>query len=147
MRVIFQEDVKGVAKRGDVKEVKDGYARNYLIPKGYAVQATPGRERQLNDQRQRQALREQREREEMTELADTLANQVIVVKAKVGDSDRLFGTVTNGDIAEALRNLGHAVDRKKISVEPIKHLGQYEATLHLFRGVSTRIMVKVEAEN
>lgn len=147
MRVIFQADVKGVANKGEVKEVKDGYARNFLIPKGIAVEATSGRERELNDRKRRQTEREAEERRTMQALADTLRNQVVVVHAKVGENDRLFGAVTNANVAQALRNLGHAVDRKKIGMEPIKHLGEHLAVLHLYAGISTEITVKVEAES
>jgi len=147
MRVIFQEDVKGVAHKGDIKEVKDGYARNFLIPKGLAVQATIGRERELNDRHLRQQQRDERERDGMKQLAETLKDQVVVVYAKVGENDRLFGAVTNVNVAEALRNMGHTIDRKKISMDPVKHLGEHEATLHLYAGISTQVLVRVEAES
>lgn len=143
MRVIFQSDVKGVANKGDVKEVKDGYARNFLIPKGLAVEATRGRERELNDTKQRQREREEKARQDMLALAGRLKGQVIVVPAKVGENDRLFGAVTNSDVAAALRNLGHAVDRKKITMDPVKHLGEHQAILHLYAGITTEIMVRV----
>ncbi len=147
MRVIFQSDVKGVAKKGDIKEVKDGYARNFLIPKGLAVEATTGRERELNDRNRRLKEKADREREAMRQLAQTLKDMRVVVRAKVGDQDRLFGAVTNADVADALRNLGHAVDRKKISMDPIKHLGEFRAVLHLHAGISTEITVHVEADS
>lgn len=147
MRVIFQSDVKGVAHKGDIKEVKDGYARNYLIPKGLAVEATSGRERELKEKKMRQQKREDQERQAMQDLADRLRGQVVVVPAKVGEQDRLFGAVTNANVADALRNLGHAVDRKKIAMEPIKHLGEHHAILHLHAGITTEITVKVEPDS
>lgn len=146
MRVIFQSDVKGVAKQGDIKEVKDGYARNFLIPKGLAVQATTGRENELNERKRRQQQRAERERLGMQQLGQQLAGQIVVVYAKVGENDRLFGAVTNANVAEALRNLGHDVDRKKIQMEPIKHLGEHQATLHLYAGITVNITVQVEPE-
>lgn len=147
MRVIFQADVKGVAKKGDIKEVKDGYARNFLIPKGLAVEATSSRERELNDRKLRQKQKEDRERQNMASLAAELKDRVIVVRAKAGDHDRLFGAVTNVDVAEALGNMGHAVDRKKITMDPIKHLGEHQAVLHLYAGITTEITVRVEADS
>jgi len=147
MRVIFQADVKGVAKSGELKEVKDGYARNFLIPKGLAVEATTGRERELNDRNERRHKKEERERQDMQNLARTLKGQIVVVQARVGDSDRLFGAVTNGDVAAALGNLGHVIDRKKISMDAIKHLGDYPIVLHLYAGVTTEIVVRVEADS
>ena len=147
LRVIFQSDIKGVAQKGDIKEVKDGYARNYLIPKGLAVEATTGRERELKDKKMRQQRREDHARQAMQDLADALRNQVIVVPAKVGEQDRLFGAVTNADVAQALQNLGHAVDRKKIAMEPMKHLGERQAVLHLYAGITVEITVRVEPES
>ncbi|MCY0878140.1 MAG: 50S ribosomal protein L9 [Firmicutes bacterium] len=146
MRVIFQADVKGVAKKGEIKEVKDGYARNFLIPKGYAVEATKARERQLNEQIQRQHEREARERQAMQAVADSLRGRVVEVKARVGSNDRLFGAVTNADVAEALAALGYTIDRKKIDMEPMKHLGEREAIIHLYSGISVPVTVRVTAE-
>lgn len=147
MRVIFQSDVKGVANKGEIKEVKDGYARNYLLPRGLAVEATSGRERELNDKKRRQQELERQEREKMQALAAELKDTVVVVQAKVGEHDRLFGAVTNANVADALRNLGHAVERKKITMDPLKHLGEHQAVLHLYAGITTEITVKVEADS
>ncbi|MCY0899682.1 MAG: 50S ribosomal protein L9 [Firmicutes bacterium] len=147
MRVIFQADVKGLAKKGEIKEVKDGYARNYLIPKGYAIEATAGRERQLQEHLKRQQEREARERQAMQLLADELRGRVVEVKARVGTNDRLFGAVTNADVAQALAALGYTIDRKKIQMEPIKNLGEREAILHLYAGISVPILVRVRADS
>lgn len=147
MRVIFQATVKGVAKAGEVKEVKDGYARNFLIPKGLAVEATSGRERELNDRKQWEKKKQDQERQAMQQLAATLKDQVVVIRAKTGEAGRLFGAVTNADVARALGNLGHPVDRKKITMEDLKHLGETHAVLHLFAGVTTTITVRVEADS
>lgn len=147
MRVIFQADVKGVAKRGEIKEVKDGYARNFLLPKGLAVEATTGRERALNDKRLHEKKKQDSQRQAMQILAEQLKDMRVVVRARAGEGGRLFGAVTNADVAKALGNLGHSVDRKKISMEDMKHLGEGTAVLHLFPGVSTQITVRVEAES
>ena len=147
MRVIFQAEVKGVAKPGEIKEVKDGYARNFLIPQGLAVEATAGRERELNDKKQRMQKKQDRERQNMYDLARALKDQVVVVKAKVGENGRLFGAITNHDVAEALGHKGHPVERKKISMEAIKHLGDHRVVLHLYAGITTEIVVRVEAHS
>ncbi len=147
MRVIFQADVKGVAKAGDIKEVKDGYARNFLIPKGFAVEATSGRERALNDKKQHERKKQEKDRQEMQRLAEELKDLSLVIRAKAGDGGRLFGAVTNADVAKALGNLGHPVDRKKISMEDLKHVGQGRATLHLYAGITAEITIVVEAES
>ena len=147
MRVIFQQEVKGVANKGDVKEVKDGYARNYLIPRGLALEATRGLERELVERKQRQQQRADRERQQMQELAQALKNQIITVPARVGENDRLFGAVTNADVAEALKSLGYAVERKKIAMDPIKHVGEHGAVIHLYTGITAEIVVRVEAQS
>ncbi len=147
MRVIFQSDVKGVAQKGDVKEVKDGYARNYLIPRGLALEATSGRERELTERNQRQKEREERQRQHMQELGNELKDKVVIIRAKVGERDRLFGAVTNGDVAEALKTMGYTLDRKKIAMDPIKHLGEHSAVVHLYSGINARIVVRVEAQS
>lgn len=147
MRVIFQADVKGVAKKGDIKEVKDGYGRNFLLPKGLALEATSGRERELNDRKQYEKKKVEKEKQDMQALARALSGQVVIVRAHAGEGGRLFGAVTNADVAKALANLGHSVDRKKITMEDMKHIGERQAVLHLFSGVTAEISVRVEADS
>lgn len=146
MRVILLQDVKGTGHAGDILEVKDGYGRNYLIPRGLASEATVAKERELADQKARNKRREEKERQEMTALATTLKDRVVEVKARVGDAGRLFGAVTNADVARALGSLGFKIDRKKISLEPLKHVGQTTARIHLYPGIETDITVQVLAE-
>lgn len=143
MQVIFLQDVKGVAKAGEMKDVKDGYARNYLFPKGLAEEATVGRQKELQQKKDRVKARHDREQADMTELSRALRDQVFVVPAKVGEGGRLFGAITNADVAEVLKQQGHPIERKKISMESIKHLGDYGAVLHLFAGITTEIVVRV----
>lgn len=146
MRVILLQDVKGTGKAGDVLEVKDGYGRNYLIPRGLASEATLAKEREVADQKARDKKRMEKERAQMTELAATLKDRVVEVKARVGEGGRLFGAVTNADVAKALATLGFTIDRKKISLDPLKHVGQTEARIHLYPGIETDITVKVVGE-
>ncbi|MDA8195060.1 MAG: 50S ribosomal protein L9 [Thermaerobacter sp.] len=143
MRVIMLVDVKGLGKSGEIRDVKDGYARNFLIPKGLVKQATPALERELARQQQQQDERNARERAQMMELASRLKGMVVVVPAKAGDQGRLFGAVTNADVAKVLVQQGVTVDRKKISMDPIKHLGDFSAVIHLSPGIQTDVAVQV----
>ncbi len=146
MRVILLQDVKGTGKTGDVLEVKDGYGRNYLIPRGLASEATVAKEREIADQKARDKKRIEKERAQMTELAATLKDRVVEVTARVGEGGRLFGAVTNADVAKALESMGVKIDRKKISLDPLKHMGQTTARIHLYPGIETDITVQVVAE-
>lgn len=143
MRVIMVTDVKGIGKAGEIHEVKDGYARNFLIPKGMAKVATAALETESRKKRERQAARQAQELAKMRELADSHQGRVVQIAAKVGDQGRLFGAITNSDVAQALAAEGLSVDRKKISMDPIRHLGEFSVTVHLYPGVHTDIMVRV----
>ncbi len=146
MRVILLHDVQGTGKTGDVLEVKDGYGRNYLIPRGLASEATAAKEREVADQKARDKKRIEKERAEMVQLATNLKDRVVEIKARVGEGGRLFGAVTNADVAKALGSLGFKIDRKKISLDPLKHMGQAAARVHLYPGIETDITVQVVAE-
>ena len=143
MRVILLTDVKGSGKKGDVLEVKDGYARNYLLPKGLARVVTESVQRELSEQRARATAKEQRERAKHEEARAALDGRVIEIPAHVGDQGRLFGAVTHADVAEALSNLGFSVDKKRVEMDPIKHIGEHRARLHLYPGIEAEIVVRV----
>jgi large subunit ribosomal protein L9 len=143
MRVILLQDVAGTGKKGDIIEVKDGYARNYLMPRGLANEATAVRERDIAEKKSREQARQEKERAQMSQLAQALKNRVIRIPAKVGEGGRLFGAVTNNDVAQALAREGFTVDRKKIALEPLKHVGSTEAKIHLSPGIETVIQVQV----
>ncbi|PSR33942.1 MAG: 50S ribosomal protein L9 [Sulfobacillus benefaciens] len=143
MRVILLQDVAGTGKKGDIIEVKDGYARNYLMPRGLANEATAARERDIAEKKSREQARQEKERAQMSQLAQALKNRVIRIPAKVGEGGRLFGAVTNNDVAQALAREGFTVDRKKIALEPLKHVGSTEAKIHLSPGIETVIHVQV----
>ena len=141
MKVMLIKDVQNVGQAGDVKEVADGYGRNFLLPRRLAVQAGKGAEAEARRLREATAKREMKERDEAQELADLIDNKTVVVRLKVGAEDRVFGAITNDDIATALR-LQHQVevDRRKIDVkDPLKQLGEHQVPLRLHRDVTAHI--------
>jgi len=148
MEVLLKSDVEGLGKAGEVKRVANGYARNYLIPKGLAVLATAALLRQVEAQREAERRRETREEEMARELAARLGGLTLRLRAKLGEGYRLYGSITNADIATALEErLGESMDKRKVELEePIKELGEYWVTLRLGREIGTRIRVVVEQE-
>ncbi len=148
MKVVFLEDVPNVAETGEVKEVADGYGRNFLIPKKLAIladaKATQIIEAQLKKKAQRQAETEA----EMRELAKQLEGQEIVLKARAGAKDRLYGSITNADIADELeKSAGLVVDKRKIELdEPIREVGSYEIAIRLTKDIIPKIKLKVMEE-
>jgi large subunit ribosomal protein L9 len=143
MRVILLQDVQGLGKRGQVVEVKDGYARNYLLPRRLAEEASEGRLREVAVQEAAKQAKLAKARKAAEELARTLHDTTITVAVKVGEAGRLFGSVTNGDIAEQLAKMGYHVDRKQLRMDPIKTVGTHRVRLHLYEGVNTEITVEV----
>ena len=147
MKVILTQDVKGVGKAGQLVEVADGYGRNYLLPRGLAVMATAGSARALQHQQEQLQRRLQRELEQAKELAARLDGQQLAIPVRAGEGGRLYGSVTAGDIAEAIeRQFGARVDRRRVDLEaPIKALGSYPVTLRLAPNVTATVTVVVEA--
>lgn len=143
MRVVLLADVKGSGKKGSVLDVKDGYARNYLLPKGLAKLVTDSVERELREQRDRADAKTERERSQQQQAYDALNGRVIEIEAHVGDQGRLFGAVTHADVADAIAKLGFSVDKKRIDMDPIKHIGEHSAKLHLYTGIDAEIVVHV----
>ncbi|MDR5710311.1 MAG: 50S ribosomal protein L9 [Armatimonadota bacterium] len=147
MKVILTRDVPSLGKAGSVVEVKEGYARNYLIPRGLAVEATEGALRSFQEQQEAAKRRAERERARARELAHVLSETSVVIRARAGEGGRLFGSVTAEAIREALRERGVEVSRKQIELpEPIKAVGTYEVLVHLGHGLAPRIRVRVEAQ-
>lgn len=135
------KDVESVGQAGDVKEVADGYGRNYLIPRRLAIVAGKGAEAEARRLREAVVKREAKDRDEAQELAELIDNKTVVVRLKVGSEDKVFGAITNDDIATALR-LQHQVevDRRKIELkDPLKQLGEHQVPLRLHRDVSAHI--------
>ncbi len=141
MRVMLIKDVENVGLAGDVKEVADGYGRNFLIPRRLAVLAGRGIEAEARRLRDAVTKREAKERDDAQELADLIDNKTVVVRLKVGAEDKVFGAITNDDVATALR-LQHQVDvdRRKIDIkDPLKQLGEHRVPLRLHRDVTANI--------
>jgi len=141
LKVMLTKDVDNVGRAGDVKDVADGYGRNYLIPRKLAVLAGRGIETEAKRIRDASAKREAKERDEAQELADEIGNKTVVVRLRVGEEGKAFGSVTNEDIATALKQQHQVeVDRRKIDLhEPIKTLGEHQVALRLHRDVEAHI--------
>lgn len=148
MKVILLRDVAGIGRAGQTKEVADGYARNYLIPKGLARPATEGALRQAAEQRAIAERRQERERAQAEVLAERLNNLTLRFSARVGEQDLLFGTITSADIAAAIREkIGLEVDRRKIEVgDPIRRPGIYSIPIRLTGDLEPRVNVVVERQ-
>lgn len=147
MQVILLQDVKGQGKKGDLVDVNEGYARNFLIKKGFAEVATPNK---INDLKQKKAAADFHKQEEikaMRALAVELKGKTFTLKIKVGQGGKVFGSVTGATIAEAMTAAGYDVDKKKIVLEsPIKAVGIYDVDIKLLEGISTKIKVQVSEE-
>lgn len=147
MKIILRKDVATLGDAGEVVTVKNGYANNYLIPQGYAIRATEGTLKALETEKKQQARKIELQRKSARELAEKLEQMTLKVFAKAGESGKLFGTVTAGDIAEALKAQGVEIDRRKIQLEaPIKSLGKFEAEAKLFMDIMAKLSIEVEAE-
>jgi large subunit ribosomal protein L9 len=148
MEIILREDVDNVGKIGDIVKVRDGYGRNYLLPRGLAVEANRRNLRVLEHQKRLIAAKKERDQKEAQALGERLAALSVVVTARAGEEDRLFGSVTNLDIEKALSAQGVVVDRRKILLEePIKQLGTYTVPVNLAGGVRGNVTVQVIRES
>lgn len=145
MKVVLIQDVKGTGKAGETKDVADGFARNYLLPRKLAQQATKGAEAQVERQKATASQREQRELEEARTLAGKLEGAQVTLKLRSGKDGKLFGAVTNADVASALKQQhGITLDRRKIEFEePVKAMGPGSAHVKLHREVTARIPLMV----
>jgi large subunit ribosomal protein L9 len=146
MEVILKKDVKGTGKAGDIVKVSDGYARNKLIPGGLAVKATEGNKRQIAREKAKAEALYAQNKSEAEAFAKKLEANEIVVRTKVGDNGKLFGSITSMDIAQAVsEQLGTEVDKKKIVLDkPIKEMGETEVSVKLFQDVTAKVKVVIE---
>ncbi|MCL2056790.1 MAG: 50S ribosomal protein L9 [Oscillospiraceae bacterium] len=145
MKVILQEDVQGSGKKGELVNVSDGYARNFLIKRGLAIAATP---KAMSEMNQRQAAKDskaQRELDSAKKTAGEIGGKTLKIIAKAGSGGRLFGSITNKEVADELKKqLGVEVDRRKISLEEdVKSYGTYTAEVKLYQGVTVKVYVSV----
>ena len=140
MKVVFLEDVPNVGKAGDVKEVADGYGRNYLVPKKLALVSKPGAVTQVKAQ-----IEARTESEKMKKLAAELDGKEVIFKVKMGAKERMHGSITSANIATELSSLtGHEVDKRKIDLaDPIKQLGSYEIAIKLAKGIEPKVKVNI----
>jgi len=147
MQIILQEDVEKLGTRGQVVEVKAGYARNFLLPRKLALEASPGNMKRLEKMRAVFAKKEAVEKGDAQKLAELVSAVSLEITRKAGENDHLFGSVTNADISEALAAQGFTIDKKKIALaEPIKIIGEYEIPLKLHREVTTNVKLAVKKE-
>ena len=147
MEVILREHVDNLGKRGDLVKVADGYARNYLLPRKMALLATDGNKKVIEREKVKFDVKEAEEQKVAQAIADRLASVEVEIARKVGETDALFGSVTNADIAEALAAKGFDIDRRKIALpEPIKRLSETTVPVKLHRDVVVQLKVKVVAE-
>jgi large subunit ribosomal protein L9 len=148
MKIVLREDVEHVGMKGDIVDVADGYARNFLVPRGLALRASAGVQKQADAMRRNRDARDRREREAAQAIADQLA-PTVRIDARAGEGGRLFGSVTSSDIATAVHaQLGVEVDRRDIALdEPLKELGVHEIGVKLHREVAATLRVEVVAGN
>lgn len=147
MKVILKDTVENLGKRGTVVEVKDGYARNYLIPKGLAIVYTKGAMKLLEQEKRTYEIKQIKAKEEAEQIAEKLSAIELKVYKRAGDQDVLYGSVTPTDIADLLQEKGIKIDKRKILIgEPIKKLGQYEVKIRLHSEVTPSIKVTVLKE-
>lgn len=148
MKVILQENVKGLGKMGDVVTVSDGYARNYLIPKKAALEANVRNVKALDHEKRKLEEKAKKIRNEAQGLSERISSMTITLRARAGEEERLFGSITTMDIADALKNEGLDIDRKRILLdEPIKRLGSYSVGVKMHPEVTALLNLKVVSDN
>lgn len=145
MKVILKQDVKGLGKKDEIVNASDGYAKNYLIPRGIAVEATSGNVNETVNKQKAAADKKQRELDTAKEFASKLKDKTVVIKAKAGENGKLFGAIAGKDIADAIKNQYKIeIDKKKIVLDdPIKTLGDHNVEIKIYAGVAVNVNVSV----
>jgi large subunit ribosomal protein L9 len=144
VRVILRDDLKGVGKRGDIVEVADGYARNFLLPKGHAFTATDGAVTQAGAMRRARDLRDAQDRDSATAIASALVPKIIQISVKSAHDGKLYGSITAADVVEAIEEQTNiSLDRKQIHMDPIKTLGEHSVSAKLHSAVEFPIRIEV----
>ena len=148
MKVLLNESLKNVGRAGEIKEVKSGYARNYLIPRGLAAMANSGTVKQAEERRQADERREAKNLTANQALAGKIGEATITLRARVGEQGRLYGAITAADIATALTaEVGREIDRRRVELEdPIRQLGEYKVSVRLARDIVPQVTVTVESD-
>ena len=147
MQIILLKDIKGTGKAGDIKQANDGYARNYLIPKGLAIEATSTNLNALNNKKQAVDFHKAEERKQALEKAAQLKQQNYTIYVKSGETGKIYGSVTSKEIADTIAKAGITIDKKMIVLkDPIKSVGNYDLTVKLYPEVSVVIHVSVQEQ-
>lgn len=148
MKVILQQDIKKLGNKGDIIDVAEGYGRNYLLPRGLAIEATSGNVKQVSAEKQAEKNKKNRATQEAQELADRINNQKLQIATRVGEAGKLFGSITAQDISDRLKKQYKVeIDKRKIDLkEPIKSLGKYTVTIRVHPKVRAEIVVDVIKE-
>jgi len=148
MKVVLRDDVEKLGLKGDIVDVADGYARNFLVPRGLAIRAEAGVVRQADAMRRNRAAREQRDREAAQAVADRLGGRTLSITARAGEGGKLFGSITAADIVAAVQEqLGVEIDRRRLTLdEPLKELGEVELPVRLHTDVVATLTVDVVAQ-
>ncbi|UOD35310.1 50S ribosomal protein L9 [Deferribacteraceae bacterium V6Fe1] len=147
MKVIFLKDVKNVAKANEIKEVKEGYARNFLFKNNLAVEATKENIDKLNKKLEKIAATEEQRIQNAKDLAEKLKKLEVKIKKKAGEKGRLFGAITSAEIADEVNNLGIELDKKLIDLKtPIKEVGVFNVDVNIYKGIKGQLKVVVDAE-
>ena len=144
MKVILTDEIRGLGTRGDIVTVKDGYARNFLIPKKLAREATSGNLKAVEQEKKKWALLANQEKEAAQKAADSVKGIKVTIQKRVGDTGQLFGSVTANEIADALEAKGVQVEKRRIELDhPIKSLGTHDVEVRLHRDVTAHLQVEV----
>jgi large subunit ribosomal protein L9 len=147
MKVILLKEVKGLGKRGTVVQVADGYGRNYLLPKGFALVETPGNRKRVEEEERIKSARKEKDKKDAEKLKVALENISLTTAVQVGEGDRLFGTVTPEDVASLLEKEGISIEKRKIHIpEPIKELGVYSIPIKLHSDIEGIVKLWVVRE-
>ncbi|MCX7697422.1 MAG: 50S ribosomal protein L9 [Bacteroidales bacterium] len=149
MEVILKEDVKNLGNKYDIVNVKPGYARNFLIPRGLAIEATPSAKKMVAEIIKQQAFKEEKIRKEAENIAEKINGATIIIKTKATSTGKIFGSVNNIQVADTIKEIFNIeIDRKKIELTPevIKELGTYEASIRIHKNIIAKVIIQVEAE-
>ena len=148
MEIILKQDVNKLGQKDDIVTVKDGYGRNYLIPRGYAIAATPSAKKMHNENLRQRAHKEEKIKQAAQEMAGKMAGVKLIIGAKTSSSGKIFGSVNTIQIAESLREKGFDIDRRSITLpeDQIKEVGNYKAVVKLHRDVKVEIEFEIAAE-
>ncbi len=144
MKVLLVQDVYKLGRAGDIVEVRDGYARNYLVPKGLAIVVTKGTMKEIEARKRAIERRRMKQRMEAEKLKEKLEKELVKIKVEVGEENKMFGSVTSAHIADALKSMGYEIDKRDILLDsPIKELGIHRVKVRLFEDVIADVTLEV----